>query len=57
MMVRRSARNGIETRAVIAAILVMNLGESVFFSPGGLGMIVLVLLSWSARPTLEPVTT
>lgn len=57
MMVRRSARNGIESLAIIAAILVMNLGESVFFSPGGLGMLVLVLLSWSARPTLEPVTT
>lgn len=53
MVVRRAAQNGIEALAVIATILVMNMGESVLFSTGGAGMLMLVLLGWSARPAAE----
>lgn len=48
----RVARNGVVNLAVLATALLINLGESVFFSPGGLGMLVLIFVAWSSvNPT------
>lgn len=54
MVVRRAAANGVEELAVAATALGVNLGESVLFSPGGMGLLVLVLLGWSVRSSSAP---
>ncbi len=38
---------GMAPLAVVLTILLMNLGEAVFFSPGGMGMLQLILIGWS----------
>ena len=50
MIIRRAALNGVESLAVISVVLAVNLGESILFSPGGTGMLTLVLLGWCVRP-------
>lgn len=48
MLVRRSARvGGIASLAVILTALLLNMGESVLFSPGGLGLLLLILIGWA----------
>ena len=47
MLLRRSARSGIAPFTVVLTILDINLGESVFFSPGGMGMLCLILFGWA----------
>ena len=50
-LVRRAARGGVAALAVCLTILLINLGESVLMSPGGTGLLCLVLLGWAAtRP-------
>jgi len=46
-LVFRAGRRGVVNLAVLMTVIVINFGEGVFFSPGGLGMLVLVVLSWS----------
>ena len=49
MLVRRTARNaGMTALAVCLTALFMNFGESVLFSPGGMGMLSLILIAWAA---------
>ena len=49
MLMRRAARGGGMTAlAVFGTALLMNLGESVLFSPGGFGMLSLILIGWAA---------
>lgn len=49
MVVRRSARNGgMAALAVCLTALFMNFGESTLFSPGGMGMLSLILIAWAA---------
>lgn len=49
ILVRRAARNaGMTALAVCLTALFMNFGESVLFSPGGLGMLSLILIAWTA---------
>ncbi len=49
MVVRRAARyGGVAALAVCLTILFMNFGESTLFSPGGMGMLSLILLAWAA---------
>ena len=50
-LVRRAARRGAAPLAVCLTILFMNLGESVLMSPGGAGLLCLVLLGWAAART------
>jgi len=45
---RRGLRGGGAAVAVLATIVLLNLGEATFFSPGGMGLLSLVLLGWVA---------
>lgn len=47
MLVRRAARSGMTAFAVCMTALFMNFGESTLFSPSGMGMLSLVLITWS----------
>ena len=46
MLLSRGARGGVTPLAVAITTLLLNLGESTLFSPGGLGLISLVLIGW-----------
>ena len=46
-LVRRSATGGILPLAVVLTVLFLNLGESTLFSPGGMGLLSLVLIGWA----------
>lgn len=50
-ILRRSAYSGVEQLAVVMTALLLNLGESILFSPGGMGMLVLVLMGWAGSKT------
>lgn len=45
VMLRRGARAGVSQFAVLITLLLVNFGESMFFSVGGMGMLLLVLLT------------
>lgn len=55
LMVKRGARAGIAAFAVMATLLFANLGESTLFSPGGLGLLPLILFAWAATGKQYPV--
>jgi hypothetical protein len=46
-LLRRAAANGIASFLVVTTMLLINLGELVLFSPGGMGMLMLILLSFA----------
>lgn len=50
-MLRASARRGMISLALLIVILLLNMGESTLFSPGGAGLLTLVTIGWcvSAR--------
>jgi len=48
VLVRRAAVNGMPTLVVATTALLMNMGEAVLFSPGGMGMLTLILLANAA---------
>jgi hypothetical protein len=47
MVVWRGARSGVVSLSVLAVVLLTNIGESILFSPGGAGLLPLILLTWS----------
>lgn len=47
MLLKGSARSGLVPFAVCLAILLINIGEATLFSPGGMGMLYLILLAWA----------
>lgn len=47
-VVRRCARTGVIQISVILTLLLLNLGEYIFFSVGGMGMLLLILLTDAA---------
>lgn len=47
VLLRKASKRGITPVAVATTALLLNMGESIFFSPGGLGMLVLILISWA----------
>ncbi|MBU2676758.1 MAG: O-antigen ligase family protein, partial [Gammaproteobacteria bacterium] len=54
MLMRRSARGGgITALLVLFVALLTNMGESVLFSPGGMGLLSLVLVGWAASQRSE----
>jgi len=53
VLFRLCARGYVGSLAVYFTILLSNFGESVFFSPGGLGMLQLVLLGWAVSMGLK----
>ena len=55
-LIKRAARRGIAPLAVLSVALLLNMGEAVLFSPGGMGMLILVMVTWAAaapRATAE----
>lgn len=55
-LVRRAARGGVTPLAVTTTALLLNMGENTFFSPGGMGLLSLVLVCWAATASGRPVT-
>lgn len=54
MLVRRASRGGGMTAlAVFTTALLLNMGESVLFSPGGFGLLPLILIAWATTERLE----
>jgi hypothetical protein len=51
---RRAARNGALELALIVNLLLLNLGESMLFSPSGFGMINLIILAWAVTCPKRP---
>lgn len=47
LLVLRGARGGFVPLAMTATILLLNIGESTFFSPGGMGLLTLILIAWA----------
>lgn len=48
LLVRRSAKGDIAPFAVCLTVLSLNLGEATLFSPGGMGMLMLIFLMWAS---------
>lgn len=46
-LVRRSSYGGLTPLGVIFTAILLNLGESTLFSPGGLGLLSIVLIGWA----------
>ena len=46
-LIRRSARGGMVPVAVGLTALLINMGEANLFSPGGMGLLLLILLAWA----------
>jgi hypothetical protein len=57
MVVRRASRAGVTALALVLTTVLLNFGESTFFSTGGLGLLPLILLGWAvtAKPSPEGV--
>lgn len=53
LMVRHAAQTGVAAFAVVAVLLLTNLGESAFFSPNGLGLLQLILLAWAVTGAFQ----
>jgi hypothetical protein len=47
MLMRRSARGGLVPVTVGLTALLMNMGEATLFSPGGMGLLSLILFGWA----------
>lgn len=47
MPVKRASRGTVTTLAVFLTVLLLNLAESTFFSPGGMGLLPLILFTWA----------
>lgn len=47
-ILRKAAISGVISIALIGTIILINMGESIFFSPGGLGMLILIMFTWAA---------
>lgn len=45
VVLRRGARSGVSQFAVLITLVLVNFGESMFFSVGGMGMLLLILLA------------
>jgi hypothetical protein len=52
-LLHRAAVRGVATLSVTMVILFINMGESVLFSPGGMGMLSLILLAWATATPME----
>lgn len=45
--VKRASRGTVTKLAVLLTVLLLNMGEANFFSPGGLGLLPLILFTWA----------
>lgn len=48
LLLKKAAISGVISVSLIGTIILLNMGESTFFSPGGLGMLSLIMFSWAA---------
>ena len=48
LLLKRSSKFGLTSLMITVVALMVNLGESILFSPGGLGMLMLILLSYAS---------
>ena len=55
MAIRRASRGTVTTLAILATVLLLNLGESTFFSPGGMGLLPLILFTWAVSVKPAPI--
>lgn len=46
-LLRQAVLSGVTAVALIGTTLLINMGESTFFSPGGLGMLILIAVCWA----------
>lgn len=56
VLARRGARSGMAALTVLIIVFLTNFGESTLFSPGGMGLLPLILLTWAVsewRPSLR----
>lgn len=56
MLTKRSIRNGFVSLTVFTTALLTNLGEATFFSPGGMGLLVLIVVVWSVTSSRKPIS-
>ncbi len=50
--IKRASRGTVTTLSMSLTVLLLNLGESTFFSPGGMGLLPLILFTWAV--TVSP---
>lgn len=48
VVVVRASRSSVSGLAVVLTVILLNFGESTFFSPGGFGLLPLILIAWAA---------
>lgn len=54
VLLRRAARSrGLTALAVLFVALLINMGESMLFSPGGMGLLVLIMIGWASSPNRD----
>jgi len=53
LLFRVILHRGFAPLSVVITILMINLGESTLFSPGGMGMLSLVLIGWAVTHTRQ----
>ena len=49
ILIRRAALNGMAALMVACTTLLINMGEAILFSPGGMGLLALIMLSYAAN--------
>jgi hypothetical protein len=54
-LLKRCARRGVPALAVFLVAVLLNMGEAILFSAGGMGMLAMMLIAWAA--TGKPVMT
>jgi hypothetical protein len=50
MIFRQAGRAGLASIFVLTTCIMINLGENIFFSTGGMGFLVIILTTWSMTP-------
>lgn len=48
MIIHRAAQNGVKQAVLVCTALATNMGEATLFSAGGMGMMILVTVTWAA---------
>jgi hypothetical protein len=57
-LIRRAARRGgFTSLTVLFVALLINMGESVLFSPGGMGLLVLIMIGWASSHNRDVAST
>ena len=57
-LIRRAARRGgFTSLTVFFVALLINMGESVLFSPGGMGLLVLIMIGWASSHNRDVAST